>query len=342
MDSITQVALGASIAGAVAGQRLGRSALAVGAVLGTLPDLDVVIDYGSAVANFTQHRGFSHSLFVLAPLALLLAWVLWRWKPQLSLGRWLALTGLVLLTHPLLDSFTTYGTQLFWPFGSPVALSSIFIIDPAYTLPLLAGCLFFLIRPPARTALTVGLMLSTLYLGWTVAAKQIVTERVAPALAAAGLEQPELLVQPMPFNTILWRATAITDTEQVEIVTGFLDGNRPLHLETFHRDPALAQSVEELPETERLEWFTNGFLSYQRQAHQITATDIRLGLPGAHPFTFILAEGEGDQLVPVTSTRTPRPSVRPEMLGTLWSRLTGEAPMLCLASLTIPAPEQTC
>ena len=68
MDSITQAALGATIAGAVAGKSLGRSALVAGAVLGTLPDLDVVIDYGTAVANFTQHRGFSHSLLILVPL----------------------------------------------------------------------------------------------------------------------------------------------------------------------------------------------------------------------------------------------------------------------------------
>lgn len=147
MDSITQAALGASIAGAVAGKTLGRSALLTGALLGTLPDLDVVIDYGSAVANFTQHRGFSHSLFILIPLSFLIAWGLWRWKPQLSYQRWLALAGLILVTHPLLDAFTTYGTQLFWPLGDPVALNSIFIIDPLYTLPLLAGCLVFLIRP---------------------------------------------------------------------------------------------------------------------------------------------------------------------------------------------------
>ena len=80
MDSITQAALGASLAGAVAGKTLGRSALLVGAVLGTLPDLDVIIDYGTAVANFTQHRGFSHSLFVLLPLSVLLAFALHRWR----------------------------------------------------------------------------------------------------------------------------------------------------------------------------------------------------------------------------------------------------------------------
>ncbi|MGF2734291.1 metal-dependent hydrolase [Marinobacter sp. DUT-1] len=342
MDSITQVALGASIAGAVAGKTLGRTALLIGGALGTLPDLDVVIDYGSAVANFTQHRGFSHSLFVLAPLALLLAWLLWRWKPMLDFKRWLLLTGLVLLTHPILDAFTTYGTQLFWPFGRPVAINSIFIIDPAYTLPLLAGCLLFLVRPPGTRAIAVGLTLSTLYLGWTLAAQQIITNRVTPALAQAGMDNARLMVQPMPFNTVLWRATAMNDEQRVEIVTGFLDGDQPLTLETFPRDPQLAQAVADLPEVRRLEWFTGGFLDYGTDGNRVTATDIRLGLPGAHPFTFDIARNNGGRFLPVTSSRLPRPAVNDQAMAHLWDRVTGRSDVFCLASLSTPAPGQSC
>lgn len=342
MDSITQAALGATLAGAVAGKTLGRSALLTGAVLGTLPDLDVVIDYGTAVANFTQHRGFSHSLFVLAPLAVALAWLLWRWKPLLSFQRWLALTGLILITHPLLDAFTTYGTQLFWPFGPPVAISSVFIIDPLYTLPLLGGCLFFLVRPPARSAVVAGLVVSTLYLGWSVLAQQVITQRVQSALAEAGLGSPELLVQPMPFNTLLWRATALQGDQRVEIVTGFLDGDAPLNLEHFPRRPDLAAAVSDLPEAQRLEWFTRGFLDYDQVGDQITATDIRLGIPGAHPFTFVLATRNGSVVEPRASFRTPRPGVDTEALVLLWTRMTGETPVLCLASLSSPAPGQRC
>ncbi|MBW7471404.1 metal-dependent hydrolase [Marinobacter sp. M216] len=342
MDSITQVALGASIAGAVAGKTLGRTALVVGAMLGTLPDLDVVIDYGSAVSNFTQHRGFSHSVFVLAPLAVLLAWLLWRWRPEQSFQRWLTLTGLVLITHPLLDCFTTYGTQLFWPLGPPVALSSIFIIDPLYTLPLLVGCLAFLIRPPARSAVVAGLVLSSLYLGWTLTAQQVITERIRPALARAGLHDPTLLIQPMPFNTVLWRATALTERQHVEIVTGFFDGDAPLKLQYFAREPELARAVADFPEAQRLEWFTRGLLDYNRDGDRITATDIRLGIPGAHPFTFVLARQGADGVQPVRSVRTPRPELDPKALGILWARLTGETPVLCLADLATPAPEQTC
>ena len=342
MDSITQAALGASIAGALAGKALGRPILLIGALLATLPDLDVLIDYGTAVANFTQHRGFSHSLFVLAPLSLLLAALLWRWKPELGFSRWLLLTALVLMTHPLLDTFTTYGTQLFWPFGRPLAISSIFIIDPLYTLPLLAGCIAFLLRPPSLRAITAGLLLSTAYLGWSFVAQQVITERVQPALAKAGFADAELLVQPMPFNTVLWRATAITDQQRVEIVTGFLDGDAPLTLEYFPRQPELASAVSQLPETRRLEWFTRGFLDYRRANGEITATDVRLGIPGAHPFSFVLAHDRDGTLTPADGERAPRPAMNTGALPLLWGRTTGAIPVLCLASLATPAPGEEC
>ena len=59
MDSVTQLALGASVAAVCVPARHRRRALMLGAALGTLPDLDVIIDYGNAVANFTLHRGFT-------------------------------------------------------------------------------------------------------------------------------------------------------------------------------------------------------------------------------------------------------------------------------------------
>ncbi len=209
MDSLSQAVLGASVGGAVLARPLGRRALLGGALLGTLPDLDVLIDYGDAVANFTEHRGFSHSLLVLLPVSLLLAWLLQRWRPAISLWRWWAFTGLCLLTHPLLDAFTTYGTRLFWPLGDPVAISSIFIIDPLYTLPLLVAVIVALARPPAMTALATGLTLSSLYLCWSLVAQQWMTQRVMPTLAQRGLSEAPRLVQPMPFSTLLWRVTVL-------------------------------------------------------------------------------------------------------------------------------------
>jgi inner membrane protein len=342
MDSITQAALGASLAGAVGGKTLGRSSLLIGAALGTLPDLDVVIDYGTAIANFSQHRGFSHSLLVLFPLSVLLAWLLYRWRPALGYQRWLLLTGLVLITHPLLDSFTTYGTQIFWPLAGPVAISSIFIIDPIYTLPLLAGVLVFLVRSPGTRAVTVGLAISTLYLGWTLAAQQMISSRVDPALAEAGLKDAPRLVQPMPFNTLLWRVTAQNDDQRVEIITGFLDGDSPVRLQFFPRRPDLAAVAKSSAEARRLEWFTDGFVAYGLNGETLTATDIRLGIPGAYPFVFTLGNYANQTLTPEPSGRLARPDIRGELAQLLWQRMTGQATQLCLASLTIPEPGDIC
>lgn len=342
MDSITQAALGASLAGAVGGKTLGRSSLLIGAALGTLPDLDVVLDYGTAIANFSQHRGFSHSLLVLFPLSVLLAWLLNRWRPALGYQRWLLLTALVLITHPLLDSFTTYGTQIFWPFAGPVAISSIFIIDPLYTLPLLGGILVFLLRGCATRALTIGLAMSTLYLGWTLAAQQAISQRVDPALAEAGLQDAPRLVQPMPFNTLLWRVTVQNADQRVEIITGFLDGDAPVLLQFFPRRPDLAALARATAEGQRLEWFTDGFVAYGLTDRTLTATDIRLGIPGAHPFVFTLGRYENQTLTPEPSSKLNRPEVRGELARILWQRMTGQATELCLASLTLPEPGNTC
>ena len=140
MDSLTQFLLGATIGEAVAGKRMGRSAAWIGGVLATVPDLDVFIQMPDDVSAFTYHRGASHSLILLGIAAPLIAWALSRWLParMRDFRVWLWVCLLALLTHPLLDAMTVYGTQLLWPLTEyPFAVGSMFIIDPVYSLPLL-------------------------------------------------------------------------------------------------------------------------------------------------------------------------------------------------------------
>jgi inner membrane protein len=140
LDSLTQIALGAAVGEATLGRKVGSRAPLWGAICGTLPDLDVFIPLGDPVSDFTYHRSFSHSLFVLAALTPLVVWLILKIHPQTREHRagWAALVYLAFATHVLLDSFTVYGTQIFWPLDTtPVGWSTIFIIDPLYTLPLL-------------------------------------------------------------------------------------------------------------------------------------------------------------------------------------------------------------
>ena len=60
MDSITQAVLGGAVGYAVLGRKLGKRAALIGAGFGTLPDLDVLIDFGGPIENMTYHRGVSH------------------------------------------------------------------------------------------------------------------------------------------------------------------------------------------------------------------------------------------------------------------------------------------
>ena len=171
MDSLTQIALGSAVGVAVMGRRTAVWKAALwGAVAGTLPDLDAFIDHGDPILNMTRHRAESHALFFLTLAAPLLAWIVSRLNGEAALFKrwWLAL-WLVLITHPLLDAMTVYGTQLLQPFTDhPYGVGSIFIIDPAYTVPLIVGVVAALRLNNAARGLrwnALGLVLSTAYLG---------------------------------------------------------------------------------------------------------------------------------------------------------------------------------
>lgn len=354
MDSVTQAALGAAIGGVMLGRRLGRRAVLFGAVLGTLPDLDVVIDYGDAVANVTRHRGFSHSLFVLAGLATALALLARRLAPRLEigLGRWLLFFGLCLMTHPLLDALTTYGTQIWWPLDiRPTAWPLVFIIDPFYSLPLLAGIIVALVTGNGYRAPAWGLALSCAYLVASLGAKTLVEHRLAPVLAERGLTDAPRLVQPTPFNILLWRATLIEGDNYHEALISVFDGDHPPVLETFSRGAALESSALTSQAGQRLDWFAGPFLRYDIVARgdreRLVATDLRLGFPGFHPFRYALADRQASawRVLPTTRQLTEARGNDRAAMGRLVGRILAPDPMLCTSHFVprewiveVPAP----
>lgn len=355
MDSLTQAALGAVVGGTVLGRRLGRKAVLIGAVLGTLPDADVVLDYGDAIADYTEHRGFSHSLFVLGGLATLLALLCRRFAPprDISFPRWWLFFGLCLMTHPLLDALTTYGTQLWWPVDvRPSAWPVIFIIDPLYTLPLLIAILVAMISGHGRRASAWGLALSSAYLIFAMGAKAVVETRLAPVLAEHDLEDAPRLVQPTPFNTLLWRATIVDGDTQHEALVGLFDGTTTPVLETFSRGTELEDEALALPSGARLDWFAGPFLRYDTRvldgAPILVATDLRLGFPGFHPFHFVLAQADSDgewQAIPPLQLNIATRRNR-EALARLGQRILSPEPVLCtsdfVAEQWVIAKPETC
>lgn len=327
MDSITQAVLGASIQGSLLGRWQGRKALLYGAMLGTLPDMDVLIDYGDAVAEMTYHRGFSHSLIVLTALALLLTWLTRRFRhnPGYSTQRLFFTLWLILLTHPLLDAFTSYGTQLFWPLmPTPTAWSSIFIIDPLYTLPLGIAVvlgLFYGLRDKTAKAPAIALLLSTLYLASTLGGKYMAEQRVEAELARQGIQADALFSTPTPLNSLLWRVVVLEGEYYHETLVGWFD-RAPPQLQRLPRGTRLAAALADSAAHTRLAWFTDGVLRYDQIGEHLVVTDIRLGMTGVHPFRFNFAiQQDAKWQVHEQIDRWPAPMVDFYHLQVLWQRI---------------------
>jgi inner membrane protein len=290
MDSVSQIALGAAVGMAVMGRRtaLWKSAL-WGAVAGTLPDLDVFIDHGDPVANMVLHRAETHAPFWLTLFSLPLAALVARIHREPFAGWWFAL-WLALVTHPLLDAFTVYGTQLWLPFSShPVGLGSVFIIDPLYTLPLLVGLGIALARDRPR-ANGVGLALSCAYLAWGVAAQSHVERVARVTLAAQGIAAERVLVTPSAFNSIAWRVVAVGRDHYHEGFYGLLDAEPVIAFDRFDRGSALEAAVRDSEALRRVAAFSKGFYALREQDGRVLLSDLRMGQEPAYTFTFAIAQ----------------------------------------------------
>ncbi len=328
VDSVTQLLLGAAVTAASAPPRHRRVALLVGGALGTLPDLDVFVDFGGAVENFTYHRGFTHSLFVLPWVGLLL-WALFQWawrEARPDRWRWLGAFQLALVTHVLLDAFTVYGTQLFWPLSTPpVSIGSIFIIDPAYTLPLLVGVILAAIlgaKPHAGFWLGAGLLLSQAYLAWTWIAQREIRAAVVADLVDEGLPDAKVLVTPVPFTSLFWRiVVAYPSGDYAEGYWSLLDPKPSLRLLIHPGHPELLAPLADTWPVRRLRWFSHGFLAAEEVDGRIVAKDLRMGVEGAYVFRFAVGERRDGAIVPLEPVeQLPWPRRDWATISAIWQR----------------------
>ena len=304
MDSLTQLTLGAAVAVATLPQTNSNKLklAATGAVLATLPDLDVLLDYGDVVSNMVLHRAQSHAFFfqtLLAPLLAYLAAVVCRQRQYY--WRWLLATWLILISHSAIDAMTVYGTQLALPFSNfPYAVGSIFIIDPLYTLPLLIGVGLYLRRQNYTAAYRAnlwGLGLSSVYMLWTVVAQWQVSHIARQSLDAQQLSYQKMLVTPTPLNTLLWRIVVITDHGYAEGFYSLLDNETTIELHHVATDNTVPAHYQQLKAVQQLAAFSRGFYSLRQDNDALILTDLRMGQEGSYAFEFVIDSQSGLPLI---------------------------------------------
>ncbi len=333
MDSLTQLTLGAAVGEAVMGRKVGRKAMLWGAAFGTLPDLDVFLPFGDPVKDFIYHRSFSHSIFVLSLLTPLFVWLILKLHPKLAGYKkgWGALVWLCLITHIMLDCFTVYGTQIFWPLWDyPVGLASIYIIDPFYTLPLLFGVISALIMSRNNDRgyrfNLAALTLTSCYLIWSVAAQTYVTKAVDASLARQSVTYDKLLVSAGPLNTLLWRIIAQhPDGHYYEGYYSLIDGHHEVTLNRYESRPELLADLEKHWPVERLRWFTKGFYKVWQEDRSVVISDLRMGSEPSYVFSFIVAKTGNPHLSPVPVERLPA-NRDLSQLKYVWTRLWSAEP----------------
>lgn len=266
MDSITQATLGAAVGHLCWHKQLGPKSLLAGAVLGTVPDLDIIIyPLLDQVQRLYLHRGESHSVFFIILGTLVTAWLLQRFVFKGRMSFTSACWGgfLIYSTHILIDTFTTYGTQLLAPLSRKgYALGNFFIIDPLFTLPLLAGVIYICFGKRSRHARvnTIMVVLATCYAAWSLTIQSAADTKFRSATKTAGYEATRHLTSAGPFTTFLWRHLA-------EVPNGYILGYWSIFDDNdkaidFHFIPKSAEQVEALRGSRSfavVEWFSQGW-----------------------------------------------------------------------------------
>lgn len=332
MDSLTQIVLGAAVGEAVLGKKVGNKAMLYGAIAGTIPDLDVLSShFTDTITAIEWHRGFSHSIFFSLVFAPIFGWLISKLerKQEATWKDWSWLMFWGLFTHPILDAFTTWGTQLFWPFDLRLAFQSIFVIDPLYTLPFLVLLLMAMFQKrdsPKRARYNrLGLSISTGYLAATLILKGMAYQRFVLALDARGISYLNVNTRPGPFNSLLWMSNVDVGDAYLLGDYSFFD-TQPIEFVSYPKNHQLLGELASHDKIKRLEAITDDWFTITKDENDLFFNDLRFGLMSLEPeetqFAFSYKLKEEDDGLKVEE-KPKMPSDAKKLLQALWTRIWG-------------------
>jgi len=270
MDPISQGVLGASCAEAVLFNYDKKRAWIAGGLAGMAPDLDLLIrSSADPLLSLLYHRQFTHSLIFMPVGALLVAATLYLFKHFRQHWFFVFLACLIgYATHAPLDSLTSYGTVLLWPFSyNRVSLDYISIIDPLFTFPILLGLIWTLIFQKRNGVLT-GLSFAFLFLCFNIMQHHRVISTVTTYAHEHHLNIKKLRSFPALASSTYWRVvfknhdqfmlgdvhaylTQPTQFKKIGAYSAFDEKKLPAYIK---------QSSSLLRDFKIFNWFTDGYL----------------------------------------------------------------------------------
>ena len=258
--------------------------------------------------------------------------------PNASYQDWVKLFFWGLLTHPILDCFTTYGTQLFLPFSSyRVAFNTISVADPLYTVPfllLVVAVSFFSRHNDIRRRLTwAGLIISSCYILLCLFHKYQVHRTLITSLEAQEIEYSRVMTSPTILNNILWYTLAETDDGYYSGLYSLWDEEQKIKLNFTPRNQELLQLTESDSDDtiNKLKWFSNDYYCItESPGGTLQFNDMRFGKfdesteSNSYIFNFPIKLNDSGAYELTQVNGGPPPRDREKALQNLWERLMGE------------------
>jgi inner membrane protein len=409
MDSLSQIVLGAAMAEAVAGKKLGNRAMVWGAIGGTIPDLDIIsnlwMPYIDALA---AHRGMSHSIVFAIFFSFFMAWlaksiysqswsrskpfkwfslifgsifgmlvsaiivgfvtiligkvigilvalpllylavrtIIWQYEnfikadlPELNVDykTWYWLFFWAIFTHPILDCFTLYGTQLLWPFTDMrIAWNVVSVADPAYTIPFLG---FLLLAAYTKNNIKkrtiynwMGIGYSLLYLSLAAINKQFINAVAEKTIADEGIKANRYMTNASILNNILWTTTIETDSSYYQGLYSPFDKEKKFKLYEIPKNHDLLDGHQDDKTIKILKWFSADYYAIlKREDGKIQFNDMRYGTfkgnengESDYIFKFVLDKNSDEELEVMPSYSGPPRDDNPStMITDLITRIKG-------------------
>lgn len=288
------------------------------------------------------------SWYILVPTLVLGAWFAWRlwrdyWQRDLRTVEapyrtWVALFFWSIFTHPILDCFTNWGTQIWQPFADTrVQWTTVSVVDPIYTVPfaifLIAAAQFARSRRIRSVLNWSGILWGCAYLGYTYWHKQQVSTLFEQALRERSLSYSRYMTGPTIFNNIVWYGVAEGERDYYFGMFGFND--REKKFTKISTIPKNHEALSHIPSDDRayhfLRWFSDGYYNvvpYRGDTLQIN--DLRFGLQGDtlqhnnYIFPFLLFKNEqGAWDVLQNNRRQGNTEEIKQSFGVLWERVKG-------------------
>ena len=287
MDPLTQGALGAALQQTIAKKvSVGRAGL-FGFFAGMAADLDVFFRSPEDPLLFLEyHRQFTHSLVFIPIGGMLCGMLLYallgrRWI--LSLWQSFLFCTMGYATHALLDSCTSYGTQLLWPFSDVrVAWDAISIVDPLFTVPILLG-VFMAGRYKKSFFARAALVWAVIYIALGVLQR----ERAITIGKGLAIERGNKLLRieakPSFANIFLWKIVYETqerfyiDAVRPSFSPKVFNGTSISKLDVSKDFPWLIPNSQQAQDIERFRWFSNRYVA-KDPSHPNRVIDVRYSM----------------------------------------------------------------